>query len=364
MTTSARFDPIRTIGPAFAMPPQNHPDNLHGIFLGPERTGLRDLAYAMRMHAGPVLVLADERLLPPPGTPTNGLDLSSLRIPNLTRFPEYRKLCEAVAGDQASLVRKAWDLTNEQDVPPGAYRRIAMASQQGGSTHGLIRLCGHIGLPDPQLNGNRICCLVRSLDDLRRLAVYHWLPAGHSAEELSQVYAAAESIVVVATEISLGLALEKVDPTQGPTTNRQVMQGLFGGVSWTPFAEPVQTLVTRSADIRLPAVLEIAFSASQEAHASGDDRLKTIIIDHELFNDQTSDIAEIIARTGRKHHCSALVLADQQPIGIWSSVSGFTVRATSAGYDLAIDQHHTQAFDIAGVSIVSEAHALLHRSNG
>lgn len=346
------------------MPPQNHPDNLHGIFLGPERTGLRDLAVAMRMHAGPVLLIADERLLAPPGTPLSGLDLSRLQIPNLTRFAEYRMLCEAAAGDQAELVRSAWNLTAEQEISPGTYRRIVLVNQQGGSVPGLARLCGHLGLPDPQLHGNLITCLVPSLADLRRLADFRWLPTGESASDLSRVYAAAETVVVTATDVSLGIALEQVDPRQGPVVHRRVVDALAGEVTWVPFADAVQTLVARPDDERLPTVLEIAFAAIQQAHSAGDGRLKTIIIDGELLTAKTADIAETIARTGRKHHCSALILTDQAPPGIWSSVAGFTVRKASTGYDLTIDQHHTQPFDIAGASLVNEAHAVLYRSNG
>lgn len=362
--SAARYDPIRTIGPAFSMPAQNQPDNLHGIFIGAERTGLRDLAFAMRMHAGPVLVLADERLLPPPGSALSDLDLSQLRLPNLTRFPGYRALCEAAAGEQADLVKEAWDLTTEQEVPPGTYRRITLISQQGGSVPGLMRLCGHLGLPDPQLQGNQISCLVPSLEALRRLAEFRWVPVGQPEPDLSRAYAAAETVVIAATDISLGLALEQVDHIQGPIVHRRIVAFLSGGMAWTPFVAPVQVLVTQGGDVRLPAFLELAFASIQQAHIAGDGRLKTIIIDHELLSEQTADIAETIARTGRKHHCSTLVISDQTPSGIWSSVAGFTVRKTTVGYELAIDQHHTQPFDIAGDSKVSEAHAILHRSNG
>lgn len=346
------------------MPPQVHPDNLHGIFLGPERTALRDLAFAMRMHAGPVLFLADERLLPPPGIPIGSLDLVGLHLPNLIRFPGYRALCEASAGDQVDLVRRAWDLTNEQEVPPGTYRRLALQNQRGGSTPGLLRLCAHLGLPDPQLHGNQMTCLVRSLDDLRALADLHWLPKGSGVINLSRDYAAAEAVVVAATDISLAIALERIDRTQGPIAHRRVAEALSGGVNWIPFEEPVQTLIARRGDIRLPAILEIAFASIQQAHLAGDARLKTIVIDHELFNEQTADVAETIARTGRKHHCSALIMTNQVPADVWSSVAGFQVKATSSGYEIAIDQHHTQTVEINGASIVSEAHAVLHRSNG
>lgn len=359
-----RFDPIRTIGAAFSMPPQVHPDNLHGIFLGPERTALRDLAYAMRMHAGPVLLVTDERLLPPPGTPIGSLNLVDLHAPNLTRFPGYRALCEASAGDHVDLVRRAWDLTHEQEVPPGAYRRIALVNQSGGSIPGLLRLCGYLGLPDPQLRGNQMTCLVRSLDELRALAELHWLPCGSSEQNLARDYAAAESVVVAATDISLAIALERLDRSEGPKVHRRVSESLSGGVKWTPFEEPVHTLIARRGDARLPAILEIAFASIQQAGLAGDSRLKTIILDHELLNEQTAEVAETMARTGRKHHCSVLIMTNQVPTDVWSSVAGFQVKATSIGFDIAIDQHHTHAVEIAGAAIVSEAHAILHRSNG